>query len=99
MVGFLFFIYYLLVLISTYWNVNAEGDKAYFKNNTVLISTYWNVNPCADLGNLQNRRCFNLNLLECKFRKTPFIFQNINVLISTYWNVNMTVHQFRRKYF
>ena len=57
-----------LVLISTYWNVNTISDKDYMLALEVLISTYWNVN-CDDWAKKHNSYpCFNLNLLECKFR-------------------------------
>ena len=34
----------LMVLISTYWNVNDTGDLRNNCSAEVLISTYWNVN-------------------------------------------------------
>ena len=33
-----------MVLISTYWNVNAESATTSKGFEDVLISTYWNVN-------------------------------------------------------
>ena len=54
------------VLISTYWNVNVETVCANESARTVLISTYWNVNIKAETGDIA-LKCFNLNLLECKY--------------------------------
>ena len=34
----------LMVLISTYWNVNFDFDVQITQIQHVLISTYWNVN-------------------------------------------------------
>ena len=35
-------------------------------------------------------RCFNLNLLECKFYISFIVVIIVRVLISTYWNVNIS---------
>ena len=78
-----------VVLISTYWNVNALTLDTCKTKQPVLISTYWNVNM-FHLRLLANENTgFNLNLLECKHNFLQVLSSHACVLISTYWNVNV----------
>ena len=57
----------MIVLISTYWNVNINQYGKWYCHYNVLISTYWNVNFKKEKTNSKKSIRFNLNLLECKF--------------------------------
>ena len=80
---------YLLVLISTYWNVNLPRLSKTAVLVGVLISTYWNVNLSTPITCCFFIMSFNLNLLECKLVGIRLGSSINKVLISTYWNVNL----------
>ena len=65
-VKYCFFI--VLVLIDTWWNVNAGVWTIGYGHTGVLIDTWWNVNDCACLF-LQNVvHSFNRYMVECEYR-------------------------------
>ena len=57
----------------------------------VLIETYWNVNTLNEVL-IEDDRCINRNILECKYKYQANITEGETVLIETYWNVNVNFH-------
>ena len=83
----------LLVLISTYWNVNFFVRPIMFSSTSVLISTYWNVNDFLFVFSISFSIRFNLNLLECKSSwYSDFVWKpesfNLNLLECKYYWLN-----------
>ena len=76
-----------IVLISTYWNVNADNEIEVEENMIVLISTYWNVNVFEHNAE-QNKTEVLISTYWNVNPKVPLHQKALRVLISTYWNVN-----------
>ena len=58
-----------VVLIETYWNVNALKCTSKTQSYFVLIETYWNVNT-FESGSGTSGLGINRNILECKYTLT-----------------------------
>ena len=78
-----------LVLIETYWNVNASTgcpvcSGALCINRNILECKYqlYRVRNWSDWG-------INRNILECKDTLTERVTLRGDVLIETYWNVKV----------
>ena len=80
-------LFVMIVLISSYWNVNDFVHADFCLRCHVLISSYWNVNRYDRKFHFC---CEHLNLfiLECKYCFLCALRVQLLVLISSYWNVN-----------
>ena len=55
-----------MVLIDTWWNVNANATEILEENITVLIDTWWNVNSVKKDETARVNASFNRYMVECE---------------------------------
>ena len=81
----------MLVLIDTWWNVNAFRRHEYIYHVIVLIDTWWNVNASPGVATVVVSG-FNRYMVECEF-----IVQTVTIEIIYSFNRYMVECEYLTK--